>query len=323
MTNFQVYKKTLSFSFLMFAVDVCSIAIFVGICTAGFFIADKINDMALIGLLIGFILGLIVTVAIKYLVSNRIKAAQIGMMTIGVTDNQLPEHVFKQGFAEVHGRFKKITLFFMVTNAIKNIFRRLGRAMTKFGEAVGGNVGGSIASVVDSAIQTLIGYLCDCCLGWVMYNKQKGVAKAACEGTVIFFKKGKTLLTNVGRIFLMGIGSLVLIGGAFFGILFLIFSQLPGMFNTLASEIAEAAARGETDISDALTNPTTLMLIIAGVGAFIIWNVIHSVLVRPFILTGVLRNYMEAGKSELISEADFAELDNKSPKFAKLHHMDE
>ena len=323
MTNFQVYRKTLSFSFLMFAVDVCSIIIFVGICTAGFFIADKASDMALVGLLIGFILGLIVSAVIKYLVSNRIKAAQIGMITIGVTDDQLPEHTFKQGFVEVHGRFKKITLFFVVTNYIKSIFRRLGRAMTRFGEAVGGNVGGSITSIIDSAIQTLIGYLCDCCLGWVMYNKQKGVAKAACEGTVIFFKRGKTLLTNVGRIFLMGIGSLAIIGGAFFGILYLIFSKFPGMFNTLASEIAEAAARGDVDISSALTNPTTLLLIIAGVGALVLWTVIHSVLIRPFILTGVLRNYMEAGKNELISDADLADLENRSPKFAKLRNMDD
>lgn len=318
MTNFQVYRKTLSFSFLNLAVDICSIIIFVGLCTAGFFIADKANDHGLIGLLIGFILGLIAAAAIKYLVSNRIKAAQVGMMTIGVTDDQLPEHVFKQGFAEVHGRFHKITLFFVVTNAIKNIFRRLGRAMTRFGEAVGGDIGGGITSVIDSAIQTLIGYLCDCCLGWVMYNKQKGVAKAACEGTVIFFKKGKTLLKNVGRIFLMGIGSLILIGGAFFGILYVIFKQIPGTFVRLAEEFAQT----DSDLS-VLTDPSKLMLIIAGIGGFVIWSILHSVLVRPFILTGVLRNYMEAGKNELITDADLADLENRSPRFAKLRNMDD
>ena len=95
------------------------------------------------------------------------------------------------------------------------------------------------------------------------------------------------------------------------------------MFNTLASEIAEAAARGDVDISSALTNPTTLLLIIAGVGALVLWTVIHSVLIRPFILTGVLRNYMEAGKNELISDADLADLESRSPKCAKLRNMDD
>ena len=33
----------------------------------------------------------------------------------------------------------------------------------------------------------------------------------------------------------------------------------------------------------------------------------------------VLRNYIESGKNEKISDADFAELDKKSKKFAKLH----
>jgi hypothetical protein len=61
------------------------------------------------------------------------------------------------------------------------------------------------------------------------------------------------------------------------------------------------------------------MLIAAGIGGVTMWGIIHSVFVRPFILVGVLRNYIESGKNEKISDADFAELDKKSKKFAKLH----
>ncbi|MEE0888147.1 MAG: hypothetical protein U0L97_02945 [Candidatus Saccharimonadaceae bacterium] len=49
------------------------------------------------------------------------------------------------------------------------------------------------------------------------------------------------------------------------------------------------------------------------------WSIIHSAFIRPFILVGVLRNYIESGKTEAISGTDFAELDKKSKKFAKLH----
>lgn len=49
------------------------------------------------------------------------------------------------------------------------------------------------------------------------------------------------------------------------------------------------------------------------------WEILHSVFVRPFILVGVLRNFIESGKSAEISEKDFDELDGKSKKFKKLH----
>ena len=55
------------------------------------------------------------------------------------------------------------------------------------------------------------------------------------------------------------------------------------------------------------------------IGGIVMWSILHSVFVRPFILVGVLRNFIESGKTEKISETDYEELDKKSPKFKKLH----
>ncbi len=315
MTNFQVYKKTLSFSLVQFLVSIGSLIIVVGLATAGFFMFSKNTEHALIGLAVGFIIGIIALILINIFVSNRIKAAQIAMMTKGVTEDALPERSFKAGFEEIKGRFGKITAFFFITNAIKGVFRQIGRGINKIGTAVGGQVGDTVTSAIDSAIQTLIGYLCDCCLGWILFRKDENAAKAGCEGAVIFFKHGKTLIRNIGRIFGMGLLSLVLIGGAFFGVFYLVFTQFPNMFVTLAGEIAKL---GE-DIPEFLTNPQVLTIVVAAVGGVVIWSVIHSVLIRPFILVGVLRNFMAAGQKEIPTEDDFAELDRTSPKFAKLH----
>ena len=51
----------------------------------------------------------------------------------------------------------------------------------------------------------------------------------------------------------------------------------------------------------------------------IVWSILHSVFIRPFVLTGVLRNYLESGMNDIPSEASFAMLDSKSDKFRKLH----
>jgi hypothetical protein len=126
-------------------------------------------------------------------------------------------------------------------------------------------------------------------------------------------------MKNLGRVFGIGILSFVVIGGAFFGVFYLITLAIPGVFEGLAAEFANIAASGEAEIPEFLTNAQNLMLIAAGIGGVTMWGIIHSVFVRPFILVGVLRNYIESGKNEKISNADFAELDKKSKKFAKLH----
>ena len=318
MNNFQVFKKTISFSLVNFLVGLLEFGILVGACLIGFYLMNTANDKALIGLAIGFVVGILIIVLLNFLVNNRIKAAQVGMMAKGVVDGELPDKVFVSGIKEVNERFGRITMFFIVTGAIKSMFRQLGRAINKLGTAVGGEVGGTVTSAIDSFIQILIGYLADCCLGWVMYNKKKGVAQSACEGAVIFFKHGKTLIRNIGRIFGLGFLSFLVIGGAFFGLSYLILNQFPQLFQSLANEITEVAQRNSTEVAEFLTNPTTLMLFAAAIIAVIFWTMIHGLLVRPFILVGVLRNFMTSGMKEQITEQDFDILDSKSPKFAKM-----
>lgn len=324
MTNFQVYKKVLPFSLLMFAVDLFALLVLAGASGAGFLIANKMDGShGLVGLIIGFIIGIILAILISVFISNRIKAAQIAMMAKGVTENALPDHTFREGFNEIKGRFGKITAFFFITNAIKGIFRQITRVINKLGTAIGGKTGDAITSAIDTGVQVLLGYLTDCCLGWILLRKDLNSARAGCEGAIIFFKHGKTLLRNIGRIFLMGILSLVLIGGAFFGIFVLLFMYaLPKVFVALTNEIQEVIIREGGEVPEAFKDPKLVTLIIAGVAALMIWTAIHSVLVRPFILVGVMRNYMATGLQDMPSEKDFAELANKSPKFAKLANKD-
>jgi Flp pilus assembly pilin Flp len=314
MTNFQVYRKTLSYSLVMFLVDIIKLVILVGLTILGFVLFEKFFGMGLAGLPVGLLVAIIAVVLITIFVSNRIKAAQIAMMAKGVTENTLPDHTFKQGFEEVKGRFGSITAFFFITNAIKRIFRQLGRTINRIGSAIGGQTGNTITSAIDSAVQTLIAYLCDCCLAWVMFRKDQNAAKSACEGAVIFFKHGKTLIRNIGRIFGMGFLSLLVIGGAFFGLSYLLFTQFPELFQTLSNEIIAAGG----DIPEFVYDVNMLMIYVAAVLGIVIWSMIHSVLIRPFILVGVMRNFLLAGQKDMPKEADFQEVASKSPRFAKL-----
>lgn len=319
MDNKEIYKKTLTFSLRRFLWDAASLVIIIVVAAAGFFLAEKLASQGLIGLVVGIVIGIIVVAIASHFVSYVFKAGQIAMMTKAIADGKLPDDVYGEGKKIVKERFLTVAAYYAVTGVIKGIFNELGRAITAVGQAVGGDNGGAVGSTISGVIQTIVGYLCDCCLGWVFYKKDEKATKATLEGAVLFFKHGKTLMKNLGRVFGIGILSFVVIGGVFFGVFYLITLAMPGVFEGLAAEFANIAAGGEVEMPEFLTNAQNLMLIAAGIGGVIMWGIIHSVFVRPFVLVGVLRNYIESGKNEKISDADFAELDKKSKKFAKLH----
>lgn len=318
MTNFQIYKKILPFSLISFLIDLLTIIAVAGIAIGGFLIADSASNQGLIGLAVGLVIGLILSILVKIFITNVYKAGMIAMITVGVTEGKLPDNTLHEGRRMVKERFVSIFAFFAVTGAIKGVFRQLGRMLNRLGSAVGGDVGNSITSIINSFIQVLISYLCDCCLGWVFYRKDENTASAACEGAAIFFKHGKTLFKNMGRIFGMGFLSFLVIGGALAGAGFGICHLFPTAFSTLSNEIIEAAQRGEVEISEIFYNQQFLMFIISFVVAVFLWNIIHGLFIKPFVLTGVIKNFMNSGIKDMPTEAEMADIEKKSPKFANL-----
>lgn len=319
MDNMTVYKKTIGFSLRRLVWDLLAMVVLAGCGVAGFMIADKSTNKGLIGLLIGALVAIVIIVVMMRWVSYKYKAGQIAMMTRGVTEGTLPDDVIGEGKRVVKERFMTVAAFFAVTGIIKGIFNEIGRAITRLGESIGGDTGNAVGSAISTVINTIVSYLCDCCLGWVFYRKDVKSTKATCEGAVLFFKHGKTFAKNMARVFVFAIVSLLLIGGIFFGIAFLIFRQFPDLFNNLAREIAEAATRNSSKIPDFLKDPNTLIIAAAVLVGVIMWSIIHSVFIRPYVLIGVLRNYIASGIKDIPSEESFAALDAKSKKFKKLH----
>ena len=319
MDNMAVYKKTIGFSLRRLLWDLLAMIVLAGCGVAGFMIADKSTNKGLIGLLIGALVAIVIIVVMMRWVSYKYKAGQIAMMTRGVTEGTLPDDVIGEGKRVVKERFMTVAAFFAVTGIIKGIFNEIGRAITRLGESIGGDTGNAVGSAISTVINTIVSYLCDCCLGWVFYRKDVKSTKATCEGAVLFFKHGKTFAKNMARVFVFAIVSLLLIGGIFFGIAFLIFRQFPDLFNNLAAEIAEAATRNSSKIPDFLKDPNTLIIAAAVLVGVIMWSIIHSVFIRPYVLIGVLRNYIASGIKDIPSEESFAALDAKSKKFKKLH----
>ena len=315
MDNKQIYKATLCFSIRRVLWDLLALLVWAGVMALGFFIAEKAADKGLIGLAIGGVIGLIALVFFLRWLSYKYKAGQIAMMTKGITEGELPQDVMGEGQKIVKERFATVAAFFAVTRVIKAIFNQLGRGISAAGRAIGGDTGGTAGDVISSVIQVIVSYLCDCCLGWVFYRKDVKATKATCEGAVLFFKHGKTFFKDMGRVFGMGLATLAVIGGAFAGIFYLIASRFPAVFDRLYVELAESS----TKMPEWLNSPTILMIAASVIGGLIVWAFFHSLFIRPFVLVGVLRNYIQSGINDIPTEESFAVLDGKSEKFKKLH----
>lgn len=241
MTNKEIYSKTLSFSVFRLLYDILAFAALAALAIGGFFIAEMTINNGLIGLGIGALVGIVAVAIMLRYISYTFKAGQIAMMTEAITTGELPDDVVGAGRKVVRDRFATVGIFFAATGVVKGIFNELGRAISGVGKAVGGDTGETIGSVISSAVSVVVAYLCDCCLGWIFYRRGVNAAKATCEGAVLFFKHGKTLARNLGRVFGMGLVSLVAIGGVFSGIFYLVAAQFPAFFNELASIIATDA----------------------------------------------------------------------------------
>lgn len=319
MTNSQIYKKTIKFSLLRVFWDIFAFATLIILTVAGFVIAESTSNQGLIGLGIGFVLGAIVMYVILHYIAFSYKAGQIAMMAKGVTEGKLPEDVVGEGKAVVKKRFKTVAAYYAVTGAIKGIFRQIGNAITSVGNAVGGDAGGAVGGTISSVIQTIVNYLCDCCLGWVFYRDKEKSTKATLEGAVLFFKHGKTLAKNLGRVFGIGLVSFVVIGGIFGVASYFIMSLFPDTFNDLSAKAAEVAAESNAGVAEFLSSATNLMIVFSVMIGVVFWEMLHSTFVRPFVLVGVLRNFIQSGIDDTPDEKSFTELDKKSSKFAKLH----
>ena len=315
MDNKEIYKKTIGFSLWRLLWDIIAFIAFAALTIIGIVIADKAANNWLIGLAIGAIIGGVASYIILHYIAFSYKAGQIAMMTRAVTDGKLPNDVIGEGKKIVKARFATVAAYYAATGAIKGIFSQLGNAITGLGRSVGGDAGGAVGSTISGVIQTIVDYLCDCCLGWVFYRKDVSAGRATCEGAVLFFKHGKTLAKNLGRVFGMGFLSLLIIGGVFTGIFYLIFMNFPDAFSQASQAIIESNANAPEWITS-VTGLTVISSIFCGV---VLWSMVHETFVKPFVLAGVLRNYIKSGMEESLSEKDFATLDSKSDKFRKLH----
>ena len=320
LSNLQIYGKTLPIFLLGFVIDLFALAIMAGTGTGGYFIFGGNGGMAIFGLIIGLVVGGVLAFLFSAFVGNIFHAAAIAITEKALLENTVDKPVVSNGLKLAKSRFGSITGFFFLSSGIKAAFRQLGRAITGFGGAVGGQAGSSVGGAIDSAIQSLVGYLSDCCLAWVFYRSDSPMGKSAVEGCAIFFRSGKTFARNAGRIFGISFASFIVIGGALFGLYYLLTYLNPGMLKPLTDTFAGFADDQGNPLPEFFTNPYLLGILAAGLAALINWSIFHTAFVKPFILVGVMRNFLKTGLEQAPTEAEVEHVKSISPRISRFEN---
>ncbi len=192
-------------------------------------------------------------------------------------------------------KFATASVYYGLWNITKAITNEVSAGMNALARGIDGENTAGPASIIAGIISTVVGvvleYLNYCSLGWVFLNESQSAFKSTCDGAVIYFQNWKTLMKNAGKVIFVTLVSLAIIGGAFFGVAYLLLSGIEPLTSVL-SEIDAAAT-----LEDGTTLPAgTTLLVLCGIIALILWSSIHGAFIKPYLLVSVMRRYIDAGR---------------------------
>lgn len=322
MGNGEIYRKTLRFSVMRLLVTILGIFIIVALPLATFLVTAGMSEIACaVGTFVAFIVGIVVFVLIIRYCGYLFTAAQVAMITEGVSKGTLPDDVYAAGKQAVKRRFVTASVYFALWSITKAITTQITAGLNALGRVAdaGNNAGpaSTVTGIVSTVISVVLEYLNYCSLGWVFLNANQSPFKSTCDGAVVYFQNWKTLLKNAGKVIGITVVSLVVVGGAFFGLGYLVFGSIP----SLTAVLADIDAAATLDDGSAVP-PGTSLIVLCVIVALLLWGGIHSAFVKPYILISVMRRYIEAGLANPPKVDLYGKLAGMSAGFRKALERD-
>ena len=339
MTNFAIYKKTFRFTLMRILTGLIGLALIIGLPAIVFAVTGKLEDTARIAACLGgFIVGCIAAGLISHFISYIFRAGQIAVAAKAAAGQDLPEDCYSEGKSIVKQRFGTVAVFFAIEKIINAIVSQLTSGVSKLTDKISSDSDSdavkTIGAVINIVISAMLKFMCACCMGWVFINPDVNAWRCACDGAILYFKNWKDLLKNTGRILLIGLLSLVIIGGALFGVCHLTLNKAQFMTEMTTElsqfiqevKLEEATQEASTDGTvdedeqkalDAISSltPSEWAMIFEGLIALILWGILNSSLIDPFVMIGVMQRYIKAG----LANPPKRELDEKLSGLSKSY----
>ncbi len=296
MTNLEIYRKTFKFTLMRVLSGLIGTAIIAGLPALTYILTGRLEDSARIGACIGaFIVGCVIVGLISHFVGHLFRAGQIAMVAEGIVSGELPEDPYTEGKQRVKERFGTVAVFYAIERIINMIVSQITNTVTRVTSSISRTTNNKAANYAGAAVSIFVSavmaFLCSCCMGWVFVHPGENPWRAACDGAIVYFKNWKDLLKNAGKVIAMALVSLIVLGGILFGLTCLVTANMESL-PAMAADLSAFCAEEAPDI--AFTAETWALIFKAAI-AFILWIVVHSSLVDPYIMISVMNRYLVAG----------------------------
>lgn len=304
MTSFEIYRKTFRFTLMRILSGLIGTALIVGLPVLAFAVTGRMSDGARIGVCVGaFIVACIVVGLLSHFIGYIFKAGQIYIAAEAITNGSVPADPYTEGKGAVKKRFGTVTVFFAIEKIINTIVHQITNGVTRLTDSISSASSNDTArtagAVINIVISAMMQFMCACCMAWVFIHPDTNAWRAAADGAIVYFKNWKDLLKNTAKVIGIGLLSLVLIGGLLFGATHGILHNAAFMDNMTAELNEFIAEQKMTDKDgnpiDPKLTPDQWKLIFEGIIALILWGIIHSALIDPYVMISVMNRYLKAG----------------------------
>lgn len=319
MKNSEIYRRTLKFSVMRLVRTVLCLVLLAALPLVAFVATgmaglDEMAQLAATG--VAFIVALIVFYVVAHYGGYLLTAGQVAMITEGVATGELPEDTYEAGKRAVKDRFATASVYYGLWSITKAITSEVSSGMNALARGIDGenSMGPAsvIAGIVSAVVSVVLEYLNYCSLGWVFLHGEQSAFKSTCDGAVVYFQNWKTLMRNSAKVIAITVVSLALIGGAFFGVAYLVLGSIEPLTTVLSQIDATATLEDGTAVPAG-----TSLVVLCAVIALVLWSGIHGAFVKPYILVSVMRRYIEAGRADTPQVDVYEKLSGMSKGFRK------
>ena len=319
MKNSEIYRRTLKFSVMRLVRTALCLALLAALPLVAFVATglaglDEMAQLAATG--VAFIVALIVFYVVAHYGGYLLTAGQVAMITEGVATGELPEDTYEAGKRAVKDRFATASVYYGLWSVTKAITSEVSAGMNAIARGIDGDsqngAASVIAGIISAVVSVVLEYLNYCSLGWVFLYGEQSAFKSTCDGAVVYFQNWKTLMKNSAKVIAITVVSLALIGGAFFGVAYLVL----GSIEPLTSVLSQIDATATLEDGTAVPAGTSLVVLCAVI-ALVLWSGIHGAFVKPYLLVSVMRRYIEAGRTDTPQVDVYEKLSGMSKGFKK------
>ncbi|MDR0930811.1 MAG: zinc ribbon domain-containing protein [Clostridiales bacterium] len=203
MTPKQIYSKTMPFVWAKLALALATAILSAIVFGVLMLIAWLFNSegVGAIMLLIWLAATGFIRFAIMHYTGYLVKAGHVAVITETVTSGKLPANQVEYGKNLVKEKFGTSNVFFVLDKLVAGAVKQLQGSLERLGNTLDFIPGmNTITSIAKMFVGIALGYIDECCLGWVFYNKDKqGAFKSATDGVVIYAQNWKVLLKSAAK----------------------------------------------------------------------------------------------------------------------------